>query len=102
MCSNADMSCVRLVNWIPVSVNIVWILLRYGRTEIAQELSGHHLARPLMQFDTSELRNAVDGYEKSNLAFASAHPWNIDIEVSDRGSLEPLLWFVAFNLRQMA
>lgn len=77
-------------------------LVGHSRDKIAQELSGHHLARPLMQFDIGELGGAVDGHEEADFSLASAHFGDVDMEIPDGVTLELLLRLVTLNLWKAA
>ena len=66
--------------------------VRHSSDQVAQELGGNHFSRTLMQFDIGELGCPVDGDKQPDFAFAGAQFGDIDVEISDRVSLECLLW----------
>ncbi len=79
-------------------------LVRHSCNQVAQELSGLHLASRRMQLGVDELRGAVDGHEQPQLALFSADFGDVHMKVPDRIGLELLLLrgIVAFDLRQAA
>ena len=78
--------------------------VRYGCDQVAQELSGFHLAGRTVQFGIDELRGAVDSHEQAQLAFFGADLGDVHMKITDRIGLELLLpgGLVAFDLRQAA
>lgn len=71
------------------------------RDQIAQELSGIHLAGFGVEFRERELGCSVNCDKEIELALSRLHLVNIDVEVSDRIAFELLLrLLVASDLRQ--
>jgi len=55
-----------------------------------------------MQFDTGNLRRAVDGNEQAEFTLTSSDFRDVDMKISNRVSLGLLLRFVASNIGQAA
>lgn len=78
-------------------------VIRHGGNNVAQELSGFHLAVLREQRGISELRCAVDGDEQIEFTFLRADFGDVNMEVANRIFCELLLgWFIAIHLRQTA
>ena len=97
--------CPTLTSWISklnavVSENRV-DGVGYSSNKIVQELLRDGSCSPLVKFNIGKLAGSVDGHEEMELAFCGSDFGNVDMEVTNRISLELLLRsLVAFDLRQ--
>jgi hypothetical protein len=76
-------------------------LVRDGLDQSTEEVCGVAPRDRLAEFDKGELRGPVDGDEEIEFAFGGSNLGNIDVELSNRISLElPLRRRFPFNLGQ--
>src|ERR1700712_5145712 len=94
------------VKWVPLSVSTVWIehrvdLVGNGSGKGPQEVAGNPAGGLLVQLSEGKLGSSVDRHEEVELAFASVHLGDVDVEVADRVALElRAQWLVTIDLGQ--
>ena len=77
--------------------------VRHRFDEVAEELSGLHLAGALDQPHEDEFAGSVDGDEQPELALSGADLGDVDMDVADGVTRKALLLgFVAVDLGQSA
>ncbi len=63
-------------------------LVREGRRDVPQESCVLHLAGAIMELDTGELGDAIDGEEHDQLAVRMAQFAAVDVDIANRGLRE--------------
>ena len=75
-------------------------LIRKGRDDISEEGSTFHFPGVLVEFDVSELRDAVDGEEHDELAVRVAQFGAVDVDIANIVRFEQLALFRGLARRE--